>query len=268
MKVTNPSLSIKMPLYKPSDLQDYLSSLGIKPKKGLSQNFLIDGNIIRKIVALADVQPGDLVIEIGPGPGALSEAIVEAGATLIAVEADKTLAKGLERLPNTTIYNEDALKFPFEEVITRKAKVIANLPYHITSPILARLVPLHEKISTVTVMVQDEVGRRMCADAGEKDYGHFSLFLRFYSDPSYGFKVSNQCFYPPPKIQSAVVQLALKKPPLEDPEPFFKMTRMAFSQRRKMLRSSLGKVYAVDRQERPEQLSLEQFLELFRNLSQ
>ncbi len=136
-----------MPIYKPTELRLFLSELGIFPRKGLSQNFLIDGNIIRKIIQAAHVEKDDIVLEIGPGPGSLTQALLEAGAIVIAVEKDRLLSEALDRLQTPTgqlhVFNDDIMEFPILEVLSKhlqenqKAKVIANLPYHLTTPILA-----------------------------------------------------------------------------------------------------------------------------------
>lgn len=278
-----------MPIYKPSELRQFLSSLQISPKKGLSQNFLIDGNILRKIVEVSDVTPGDVVLEIGPGPGSLTEQLLEKGATVIAVEKDPILAQALERLksPNRSleVFCDDILTFPIEEKLApflsqqQKAKVIANLPYHLTTPIIIRLVSLRNTISSLTLMVQDEVAKRFTATPGTPEYSSFTVFLNFFTTPRYAFQVSNHCFYPEPSIQSAVVILELKSPPtVSNEEQFFLLTRAAFSQRRKMLRSSLRSLYSsemiteallsfhLNPQIRPEELSLEEFIQLFEKL--
>ena len=275
-----------MPIYKPTELRQFLSELNIAPKKGLSQNFLIDGNIIRKIVEVSHVEPDDVVLEIGPGPGSLSEELLNNSATVVAVEKDDVLAKALERLKSPTrrleVFCEDILKFPIEAELTpllaenRKAKVIANLPYHLTTPILVHLVPLRNTLSTLTLMVQDEVARRFTAAPGTPEYGSFTVFLNFYTNARYAFQVSQNCFYPAPSVNSAVVILELKSPPaVSSEDDFFKMTRTAFSQRRKMLRVSLRPLYSADivtealtslninPQVRPEELSLDDFLKLF-----
>jgi 16S rRNA (adenine1518-N6/adenine1519-N6)-dimethyltransferase len=278
-----------MPIYKPTELRQFLSELNIAPKKGLSQNFLIDGNIIRKIVEVSHVEPDDVVLEIGPGPGSLSEELLNNAAIVVAVEKDQILAQALERLKSPTkrleIFCEDILKFPIEAELSRllpenrKAKVIANLPYHLTTPILVHLVPLRNTLSTLTLMVQDEVARRFTAVPGTPEYGSFTVFLNFYTTARYAFQVSQHCFYPEPSVQSAVVILELKPPPaVSSEEDFFKMTRTAFSQRRKMLRASLRSLYSADivtealtslnfnPQARPEELSLDDFLKLFEKL--
>ncbi len=279
-----------MALYRPSELQQFLQSLGIHPKKGLSQNFLIDGNIIRKIVATAAAGPGDVVLEIGPGPGALTEALLEAGATVVAVEKDTILAEALKRLQTDDhrlhVMTNDILEVNVSELLQSylsvgsKAKVIANLPYHVTTPILTRMVPASHLFDSITVMVQKEVAERMSAAPGGAIYGSLTVFLGFYSDCQYAFTVTRNCFMPPPKVDSAVVHLTIKGPrEVSNQEKFFEMTRTAFEHRRKMLRASLKELYpsalvtqalnqiGVNPEERPEQLSLDQFIQLFEVLN-
>lgn len=275
-----------MPIYKPSELRQFLDQLGIGPKKGLSQNFLIDGNILRKIVATAHVKPGDLVVEIGSGPGSLTEELLNCGAHVIAIEKDIVLAEALERLKSPgrqlDVYNDDIMTCPLEDIVkpllrgSRKAKVIANLPYHLTTPIIAQLITQRHLFSTLILMVQDEVAKRFVAHPKTSAYSSFTVFLNFYSKPHYAFTVSNNCFYPAPKVNSAIVRFDLKEPPhISDEEAFFVMTRTAFEHRRKMLRGSLRDLYSpadieaalisihANPQARPEELSLEEFLQLF-----
>lgn len=276
-------------MFRPSELHQFLESLGVKAKKSLSQNFLIDGNIIRKILKAAELQPGDLVVEIGAGPGALTQELLQAGARVIAIEKDRTFAQALRRLQTSDnrleIFEEDILEFPLEEQLKKrlkkgeKAKVIANLPYHITTPILTSLIPLRDVIHSLTVMVQKEVGLRFTAQKGTADYSSYTIFLQYYSTPEYCFTISASCFYPPPKVESAVVRLTLHAPPaISSPERFFEMTRKAFHQRRKMLRASLKELYEPAKVEaalqavgkdplaRPETLSLEEFIAFFEKL--
>lgn len=275
-----------MPIYKPSELHQFLTSLGIHPKKALSQNFLIDGNILRKIVAASKVQAGDVVMEIGPGPGSLTEMLLDAGAHVIAVEKDTVLANALERLKSPErhldVFCEDVMKFDLRQHVKpgQKVKVIANLPYHLTTPIIGMLITQHDLFSSLTLMVQDEVGRRFVGKPGTSEYSSFTVFLNFYSNPHYAFTVSRNCFYPPPKVDSAVVTLELKTPPnVSDEAKFFEMTRTAFEHRRKMLRGSLRDLYTSEKvtealneigcnpEARPENLSLDQFLALFKTLN-
>jgi 16S rRNA (adenine1518-N6/adenine1519-N6)-dimethyltransferase len=274
-----------MSIFKPSELHQFLIDLGAKPKKVLSQNFLIDGNILKKIVAAAEIQPGDLVLEIGPGPGALTDQLLAAGARVVAVEKDDRLAGALPRLDREgrlEVFAQDINDFPIADELKKrlapgqKAKVVANLPYHLTSKILADLVPMHDVLSDVVVMVQDEAARRFAASAGNKEYGSFTVFLNFYSKVKYCFKVKNTCFFPPPKVESAIVALKLREPPVvDDLETFFRFTRGSFEHRRKMMRGTWRDELGSDRVERaleevgakresrPEQLSLEQFLALY-----
>lgn len=277
-------------MFKPSELRSFLASNGVRAKRSLSQNFLIDGNVIRKIIATSAVQSGQIVLEIGPGPGALSQALLEADTHLIAVEKDHFFAASLPRLTpkegQLEVFEEDILQFPIEEILKsrlslgQKAKVVANLPYHLTTPILARLLPMHHLISDLTLMVQDEVAKRFVALPGTGDYSSFTIFLNFYCDPRYAFFVSRNCFYPAPKVDSAIVTLALKAPPsVGSTEKFFELTRRAFEQRRKMLKVSLRPFYepelvmqalrelGKDEKARPETLALKDFLLLFEKLN-
>ncbi len=170
-----------MAIYKPTELIQFLSGLGISPKKGLSQNFLIDGNIIRKIVATAGVEPGDVVLEIGPGPGALTEALLEAGATVLAVEKDPILAEALGRIKSDKgtlkVFCEDILEFDVENVLKnhlkkgQRAKVIANLPYHLTTSIVTKFVILRELFEKLVIMIQDEVAKRYVSLPGVRNMG-------------------------------------------------------------------------------------------------
>jgi 16S rRNA (adenine1518-N6/adenine1519-N6)-dimethyltransferase len=277
-----------MPIYRPSELRQFLLDNGLSPRRILSQNFLIDGNILKKIISTADVEPEDIILEIGPGPGALTELLLNEKAHVVAVEKDNQLCNLLPRLENLpgelTIYNQDIMTFPIEKTIqelighNRKAKVIANLPYHLTTPILAALLPMHHLFSKIIVMVQDEVARRITAKPCCKEYGSFTVFVNYYSNPSYAFQVKRQCFHPAPKVNSAIVAMDLIPPPDIDKDEFFELTRTGFQMRRKMLRRSLSKLYSTERvsstleslglnpQSRPEDLSLDNFIELYKGL--
>ncbi|MBA2727408.1 MAG: ribosomal RNA small subunit methyltransferase A [Parachlamydiaceae bacterium] len=275
-----------MAMYRPSDLHGFLTGIGRTPKKSLSQNFLIDGNIIRKIIKASGIAPGDKVLEIGPGPGSLTEALLDAGAAVIAVEMDNVLAKELERFKGPTrqleIFCEDIMTFLQEDRLKtllkpgEKLKVVANLPYHLTTPIVEKLVLNPEQCISITVMVQEEVARRFTASSKSKEYGSFTLFLEFYCLPHYVFSVGRNCFFPAPKVDSAVVRLDLK--PAEqvtNVEDFFKLTRTSFGQRRKMLRGSLKELYTSEKVThaleqigcnvlaRPEELTLREFIKFY-----
>lgn len=273
-----------MPLYKPTELLEFLESIGVTPKKSMSQNFLIDGNITRKIVKAAEVTQGDVVLEIGSGPGSLTEELLLKGATVIAVEKDTKLATALRRLDPSgkrlTIFNDDILKWNLEQELPKflkegqKAKVIANLPYHITTPILTYLAPQNKWISDIVVMVQEEVGRRFTAEVNTNEYGSITLFLNFWSSPKYEFKVGRNCFYPAPKVDSCIISFKLHPgAPGIDPDKFFEVTRRGFEQRRKMLRSSLRELCpniaealaaaGLPETSRPEELGLEDFVKVY-----
>lgn len=267
-------------VYQPKQLRAYLESLGVSPKKALSQNFLIDGNVLKKIVSMAGIEPGDAVLEIGPGPGALTEQLLKAGAEVTAVEKDRVLAKGLERL-SCRVIEGDILETDVDRLgLGKSVKVIANLPYRITTPIIERLVKRHDLFSTLTLMVQKEVAERFTAEHGSKTFGSISVFLRFFSHPKMLFTVKKGCFYPPPKVDSAVIQLELKEPPVvSDQGAFFGLVRTAFGQRRKMVTSTLRSIYDQDRvgkalealgyqrSVRPEMIGLEGWLKLYALLS-
>jgi 16S rRNA (adenine1518-N6/adenine1519-N6)-dimethyltransferase len=278
-----------MKISKPSVLQNFLCEQGMKAKKHSSQNFLIDGNIIKKIINAANVVEGDTVLEIGPGPGALTQEMLERGAKVVAVEKDKQLAKALYRLQTDdnrlTVLDQDVLDFDitayFSEELQsgKKIKVVANLPYHITTPIISKLLPLYHIISSMTLMVQKEVAHRFTASKGTKDYSSFTIYIQHFGTVKYCFTVEPTCFYPKPSVKSAVVHFVLQKmEQIENQENFFLMIRTAFLKRRKMLKSSLKDLYPTEKVEkglqelnlnplaRPEELTRENFLSLYKKL--
>ena len=275
-----------MPLYRPSELREFLTTLGIFPKKKLSQNFLIDGNVLKKITSLAELEKGDYVVEIGPGPGVLTEQLLQCGCHVIAIEKDRLFARELQRLEKDAtklaVYEADIMEFPLVEHLEKrlpfgsKAKVVANIPYHLTSPIIEKIVQSSSVIRSATLMVQHEVAKRIVAHAGTSDYSSFSVFLQFYSNVRYGFLVPPKCFYPPPNVDSAVIHFDLeKKFPHIDEEAFFKTVRTGFMQRRKMVRSTLKSLYPSQKieaalgllrknpQVRPEEISLQEWVQFF-----
>jgi 16S rRNA (adenine1518-N6/adenine1519-N6)-dimethyltransferase len=279
-----------MKISNPKELKRFLDEHGLAAKKSASQNFLIDGNIVRKIVSEAHLSSEDVVVEIGPGPGALTEELLETGCSVIAIEKDQELGSLLNRFATSekrlSVYVEDFLRFDLRDLLKKKlapgkkAKVVANLPYHITTPILEKLLPLHDCISDLVLMVQKEVAVRFVAPVGTKDYSSFTVFLQFFSKVSYCFTIEPGCFSPKPTVQSAVVHLTLTPPPgVKSLEGFFQMTRTAFGKRRKMMRSSLKDLFPpktieaslekmnLNPQIRPEELSLAQFIELYGILS-
>lgn len=262
-------------MFKPSELHAFLERVGTRAKKSLSQNFLIDGNILNKIIAVSDLHPGEQVLEIGPGPGALTQKLLQTGADVFAVEKDRVLAQNLPVHPHLKVYEQDIQDFDLKD-IRPKAKIIANLPYHLTSMILGRFAPRGDLFSKMVVMVQHEVALRMTAKAGTKDYSSLSVFLHFYGTPHYSFKVSRRSFSPAPKIDSAIVVIDLQEK--EPPEGFFTFVKTAFHQKRKMITSSLGaygkervrealSLEGFDPEARPATLSVDNWLKLYQHLT-
>lgn len=265
-------------MFRPSELHAFLDQIGARAKKSLSQNFLIDGNILNKIIALSALEEGERVLEIGPGPGALTQKLLAAGAHVIAVEKDHLFARHLPVNEHLKVFEEDIKDFDIEslKIPGQKVKIVANLPYHLTSLILERFVPRGDLFSKLVVMVQHEVALRMTAKPGSPDYSSLSVFLHYYSEPRYGFKVSRHCFSPAPQVDSAIVELNLEEK--SAPEGFFAFVRKAFQQKRKMLTTSLqsyGKENVqnalislqIDKAARPSNLSISEWLALYQSLT-
>ena len=279
-------------MHQPSTLLSFLKTNNLKAKKSLSQNFLVDGNILQKIITTAKVSSDDVVIEIGPGPGALTEQLLKTEATVIAIEKDTEFAKQLSRLQTPDnrliIINKDVLDVSFPEILApilskeKKAKVVANLPYHLTTPIMTSLLPLQDLFLSLTIMIQKEVAKRCVALPSTKDYSSLTIFIKYHGEAKYAFTVSSQCFFPKPKVDSAILQINLQpKPALSCSEDvFFTCIRTGFGQRRKMLTTSLKKLYPREtlvkalkeinllETVRPENLSLENFILLTEKLGQ
>lgn len=216
-------------------------------KKQLGQNFLIDLHVLDKISRAADITSEDICLEIGPGIGSLTQVMAERAGRVIAVEIDDRLIgilkENLAAYDNVEIVNEDFMKLDLpkffeEKKIDRPVKVIANLPYYITTPIIMELFESRVPLASVTVMVQEEVARRMQSGPGTKDYGALSLAVQYYAEPYIAAFVPQNCFMPRPKIGSAVIRLTSHKEPpvkVKDERLMFKLIRAAFGQRRKTL---------------------------------
>jgi len=247
-------------------------------KRSLGQHFLFDRNIINRILNTAQLKPTDVVIEIGPGPGIMTRMIGERVRKVIAIEIDKalydSLKENLSGYPNIEIVNADALDYPYE-TLEGGFKIIANLPYYITTPILFRLMEVHQSIQTMTLMVQKEVAERITAQPGKKDYGMLSIAIQYYSLPHIAFIVPRGAFKPSPKVDSAVLHIAMLPIPrikVKDEAFFFKVVKASFLRRRKSLRNSLkglgvgreglNKAFTslgIDPKRRAETLSIEEF---------
>ncbi len=219
-------------------------------QKRFGQNFLIDGHVIEKIIKAADISKEDTLLEIGPGIGTMTQYLAEAAGKVYAVEIDKNLipilADTLSAYDNVTVVNEDILKLDIDELIKNdkgKLKVVANLPYYITTPIIMGLLENHIPAESITVMVQKEVAERMQAKPGSKDYGALSLAVQYYAEPYIAANVPPNCFMPRPNVGSAVIRLTrFLRPPVavKDEKLMFKLIRASFNQRRKTLQNGIN----------------------------
>ncbi|WP_407377930.1 16S rRNA (adenine(1518)-N(6)/adenine(1519)-N(6))-dimethyltransferase RsmA [Megamonas funiformis] len=231
-----------------------LQRFGIHMSKRLGQNFLIDANIVQGIVDAANVQENDRVLEIGPGIGTLTQALAETGAEVTCVELDKrlpeVLAHTLEAYDNVRVIQGDILKVNIPEIMGDKPfKVVANLPYYITTPIIMALLEKHLPITDIVVMVQKEVAERMAAQPGGKTYGALSVAVQYYTVPEIALYVPPRSFMPSPEVDSVVVNCKVRQTPaveLIDEKIFFKVVKAAFGQRRKTLNNAL-KSMGVDK---------------------
>lgn len=224
-----------------------LKTFDIRASKRLGQNFLIDEGIVGEIVAAADIQEGETVLEIGPGIGTLTQALAEAKAKVIAVEIDKRLpeilAKTLAGYTNVQIVHGDILKVKIKEIVAGNTfKVVANLPYYITTPIIMALLEQRLPVTKIVTMVQKEVADRMVAKPGKKDYGSLSVAVQYYTSPEIVVAVPPQSFLPAPAVDSVVICCTVRQtPPVEviSEKMFFRVVKGAFSQRRKTLQNAL-----------------------------
>lgn len=214
-------------------------------QKKFGQNFLIDSHVLDKIILAADINKNDVVLEIGPGIGTMTQAIAENAKKVIAVEIDDNLIpilkENLKDYDNVEIINEDVMKVDIASLGVNK--VVANLPYYITTPIIMGLLESRVPLDSITVMVQKEVADRMKSGPGTKDYGALSLAVQFYAEPYIVANVPQNCFMPRPNVGSAVIRLTLHKETpvkVDDEKLMFKIIRAAFNQRRKTLQNCLN----------------------------
>jgi 16S rRNA (adenine1518-N6/adenine1519-N6)-dimethyltransferase len=266
-----------------------ITRLKIKPKQSLGQNFLTDDNIARNIVRELHLKEDDIIIEIGPGQGALTKHLAGKTRKLIAVEVDKRVVNELRdnyQSENVEIVHQDFLKVSLSQIQERfkiKLRLVGNIPYHLTSPILFKAFEERNAVQDITMMIQREVSRRIASKPNSKDYGILSVFSHFYGSPKCLFNVSPNCFYPKPKVTSTVVQIQLHEriPYKVDRKLFALVVRTAFGKRRKTLSNSLSYLpyskeimnsllekveFPLDM--RPEQLTVEQFVELTKQIEQ
>lgn len=267
-------------LYSPSYVKDILSSYGFRFSKSLGQNFLIDGNIVRNIVKKAEITKEDYVLEIGPGIGTLTEELAINAKKVIAVEIDRKLLpildQSLEEYDNIEIIHGDILDIDIDKLIeerfeNKSVKVVANLPYYITTPIIGKLIEENLNIESIVVMVQKEVADRMASPAGSKQYGSLSVFIDFYTKAEIILKVPKTVFMPQPKIDSAIIKLNIKKQlPDVDKDKFFQVVKASFSKRRKTILNCLSS-YGFDLEKETIKQALDQaniaYIERAENLS-
>lgn len=279
----------------PSSTIEIINKYKFAFQKRFGQNFLIDTHVLDKIISASNINSDDLVLEIGPGIGSMTQYLLENSKKVIAVEIDKVLIPILEdtlsSYQNLKLINEDILKLDINQLLkdedyNSKIKVVANLPYYITTPIIMKLFEDNVPIQSITIMVQKEVAERMQAKPGTKNYGALSLAVQYYSIPKIIANVPPNCFIPRPSVGSAVIQLTGTKPDtshLQDKKLFdeklmFKIIRASFNQRRKTLINSLNNSQQINISKdtllkilenmnlpsniRGEALSLEQFMEL------
>lgn len=239
-------------LYNPTNTLEIIKKYGFGFQKRFGQNFLIDGNVVEKIVREAGITKDDFVLEIGPGIGTMTQILCENAREVAAVEIDKNLipilAETLAPYDNVSVINEDILKVDVRKLAEEKndgrpIKVVANLPYYITTPIIMGLFESHVPLESITIMVQKEVAQRMQVGPGTKDYGALSLAVQFYADAQIVLKVPASCFMPRPNVDSAVIKLVRHEDApvkVKDEQFMFRVIRAAFNQRRKTLANSLA----------------------------
>ncbi|MDD6615501.1 MAG: 16S rRNA (adenine(1518)-N(6)/adenine(1519)-N(6))-dimethyltransferase RsmA [Lachnospiraceae bacterium] len=238
-------------LSNPQRTIEIIKKYGFDFQKKFGQNFLIDPRVLDKIIAAAEITKDDFVLEIGPGIGTMTQYLAEAAREVTAVEIDRNLIpilqETLAEYDNVTVINEDVLKVDIAALAQEKnggrpIKVVANLPYYITTPIIMGLFESGVPLASVTVMVQKEVAMRMQAGPGTKDYGALSLAVQYYASPYLAANVPPNCFMPRPNVGSAVIRLTrYEKPPVEvqDEKLMFRLIRASFNQRRKTLVNGL-----------------------------
>lgn len=268
-----------------------------RTRKSLGQNFLADGNIVRKIAAAAQIAAEDLVVEIGPGLGTLTRELAANAQRVVCVEVDEALLpilrETLDDLDNVSLIHGDAMKVDFDHIVAsasdglwghgaKKYKLAANLPYYITTPLLMRLLTEKFNLDLLVIMIQLEVAARLTASPGNKDYGALSVAVQYYTVPEQVFRVPASVFIPRPEVDSAVVRLTKREKPavsVPDEKLFFKLVKGAFGQRRKTLLNALSgaglglnkgvweevlRNAGIDPGRRGETLSLEEFAALTR----
>ena len=269
-----------------SKTREIVNHFEFKFSKSLGQNFLVDQNILDKIIEAGNLDENSCAVEIGPGIGTLTQELAKKCRKVIAIELDDNLipvlSETLANFENIKVIHEDALKVDFKKLIEEEGlqnvKVVANLPYYVTTPIITKLFTEKPGIDSITVMIQKEVADRIAAKPGTKEYGSISLLAQYYSNPIKVCKVSSSCFMPNPKVESAVIKMEiLQKPRVKvlDEKLFFRIIRDSFNMRRKTLWNTLKQIglpddkmhealedAGIDPKRRGETLTIEEFAKL------
>lgn len=245
-------------------------------KKRFGQNFITDKNLLSAICNDAEITKGDEVLEIGAGMGALTVKLCECAKKVVAYEIDQELKPHLQELGcnNLTLHFEDALKKPLEKIesdFDKKYKLVANLPYYITTPLIFKFLQ-SQRLRSLTIMVQKEVGERMCAKAGESEYGALSASCQFFGQPSIMRKVAKTVFTPQPEVDSCIVRLEINKKRSVDAQKYLNIVKICFKSRRKTILNNLSEAFGISKQtlqsmpfdftQRAEKLSVEAFEQL------
>lgn len=233
------------------EIKNLLKQYGIEPNKIMGQNFLIDKNVLKKIIETADIKSDDTILEIGPGLGTLTLELAKRAKQVIAIEKDKELCTVLakilkeQKINNVEIINDDILKY--ETKIT-KYKIIANIPYYLTSPLIRKFLEAQNKPDEIILMIQKEVAERICAQPPKMSL--LSVAVQFYSEPEIIFPVSKNSFYPIPKVDSAVIKITPhvghRMSYIDTEKKFFKLVKMGFSAKRKMLKNNLSTLLKIN----------------------
>jgi 16S rRNA (adenine1518-N6/adenine1519-N6)-dimethyltransferase len=267
-----------------TSIKQELKEYGLFPKKRLGQHFLVDPNILNKVIRTAQVGEEDVVLEVGSGLGEMTLALAHRVKKVIAVEIDPKLGailnKKVKNYPNVEVVRSDILKVDFEHFFEKEGypiKVVANLPYQISTPLLFRFIDSKDTFSTFTLMLQKEVAKRMVAPPGRKEYGPLSIFIQMFLDVSIRFFIKPSAFFPPPKVGSAVVHMVWKDKPMiekKHEEWFKRVVKACFGYRRKTLLNALKhselslhesiesrmEKIGIDPRRRPETLTIEEFI--------
>ena len=244
-----------------SKTKEILAKYNIQAKKRYGQNFLIDNNVVKKIIDTANINKDTIVVEVGPGLGSMTEILCKSSYKVICFEIDPDMVNILKNelfFENLTIIEKDFLKVDLKDFIkeNKRTIVVSNLPYYVTTPIISKLL-VDDIVSEMYVMVQDEVADRLTSNVGSKDYGSLSVLLKYYSDSKYEFKVTRNCFYPSPNVDSAIVSIKKNKKDynLNNEPVFLKFVQDIFETRRKTLVNNILRKYSIEREELEEILS-------------